>query len=59
VLVIEGGRVIEAGSHAELMGSGGMYKRLVERQFVALRAAEMVTAFEGRGLGGGDSALDG
>ena len=33
VLVIDGGEVIEQGSHDELLALGGLYKRLVERQF--------------------------
>jgi ATP-binding cassette subfamily B protein len=33
VLVIEGGRVIEAGRHDDLVARDGMYRRLVERQF--------------------------
>ena len=35
VLVLDGGRVVEAGSHDELMAHGGIYRRLVERQFAA------------------------
>ena len=35
VLVLEGGKVVQAGSHHELLEQGGLYKRLVERQFVA------------------------
>jgi ATP-binding cassette subfamily B protein len=35
VVVLEGGRVVQAGSHATLMREGGLYRRLVERQFVA------------------------
>lgn len=35
VLVLEGGRVVQSGSHSALMGQDGLYKRLVERQFVA------------------------
>ena len=33
VLVLEGGMIAESGSHQELIGRGGLYKRLVERQF--------------------------
>jgi ABC-type multidrug transport system fused ATPase/permease subunit len=32
VVVIDGGRVVEAGRHAVLVGRGGAYARLVERQ---------------------------
>jgi ATP-binding cassette subfamily B protein len=35
VLVIDGGCVVQSGSHAALMGEEGLYRRLVERQFVA------------------------
>jgi ABC transporter fused permease/ATP-binding protein len=35
VLVLEGGRVVQSGSHSALMGQEGLYRRLVERQFVA------------------------
>jgi ATP-binding cassette subfamily B protein len=35
VLVLEGGQVIQSGTHAALMGQDGLYRRLVERQFVA------------------------
>ncbi|MCP3144245.1 ABC transporter ATP-binding protein [Pyxidicoccus xibeiensis] len=35
VLVLEGGLVIQSGTHAALMGQEGLYRRLVERQFVA------------------------
>ncbi|QSQ20151.1 ATP-binding cassette domain-containing protein [Pyxidicoccus parkwayensis] len=35
VLVLEGGHVIQSGTHSALMGQDGLYRRLVERQFVA------------------------
>jgi ATP-binding cassette subfamily B protein len=35
VLVLEGGRVVQSGSHSSLMSQEGLYKRLVERQVVA------------------------
>lgn len=35
ILVMEGGKIIESGSHAELLTSGGLYSRLYERQFRA------------------------
>ncbi|ATB40434.1 Lipid A export ATP-binding/permease MsbA [Cystobacter fuscus] len=35
VLVVEGGRVVQSGSHAALMAQEGLYRRLVARQFVA------------------------
>jgi ATP-binding cassette subfamily B protein len=35
VVVLDGGRVVQSGAHAALMGQEGLYKRLIERQFVA------------------------
>ncbi len=35
ILVMDGGKIVEAGSHAELLGGGGIYSRLYERQFRA------------------------
>ncbi|MFN8557799.1 MAG: ABC transporter ATP-binding protein [Dehalococcoidia bacterium] len=33
ILVVEGGRVVESGSHAELVARAGVYARLYEQQF--------------------------
>ena len=35
VIVIDGGTVAQSGSHQALMAEEGIYRRLVERQFVA------------------------
>ncbi len=35
VLVLDGGTVVEQGSHEELLAQDGLYKKLVERQFAA------------------------
>jgi ATP-binding cassette subfamily B protein len=35
VMVLDGGQVVQSGSHTALMGQEGLYRRLVERQFVA------------------------
>jgi ATP-binding cassette subfamily B protein len=35
VVVLEGGKIVQQGTHAELIGETGLYRRLVERQFVA------------------------
>jgi ABC-type multidrug transport system fused ATPase/permease subunit len=33
IVVMESGRIIEMGSHSELLAKGGQYKRLYELQF--------------------------
>jgi ABC-type multidrug transport system fused ATPase/permease subunit len=33
VVVLDGGRVVEEGTHDALLGQNGLYRRLVERQF--------------------------
>jgi subfamily B ATP-binding cassette protein MsbA len=33
ILVLDGGRVVEQGTHAELLGQGGLYHHLYELQF--------------------------
>jgi ATP-binding cassette subfamily B protein len=35
VVVLDGGAVVQSGTHAELVGEDGLYRRLVERQFAA------------------------
>ncbi|OJH37489.1 ABC transporter ATP-binding protein [Cystobacter ferrugineus] len=35
VVVMEAGQVVQSGDHSTLMGQEGLYRRLVERQFVA------------------------
>ena len=35
VLVIDGGCIVQSGAHADLLREDGLYRRLVERQFVA------------------------
>jgi ATP-binding cassette subfamily B protein len=47
VVVLDGGRVVEEGTHDALLARNGLYRRLVERQFrdtgaVAPRLAEKV-----------------
>lgn len=34
VIVLEAGRIVQSGDHAALVGEEGLYRRLVERQFV-------------------------
>ncbi len=36
IVVLQGGRVIEAGRHAELLARRGVYARLVERQMASV-----------------------
>lgn len=33
ILVMDGGRIVEQGTHSALLGDGGLYKRLAELQF--------------------------
>jgi ATP-binding cassette subfamily B protein len=40
ILVIEGGRIVEMGTHAELLRAGGHYHRLYTRQFRREREQE-------------------
>ena len=39
ILVIDGGRVVQAGQHAELLAAGGLYADLYETQFARQQAA--------------------
>src|SRR6266511_889824 len=41
VIVLEGGRVVEAGPHAALMDRGGPYRRLVEKQLLKASPASV------------------
>jgi subfamily B ATP-binding cassette protein MsbA len=38
IVVMEGGRIVEVGTHAELRGRGGLYSKLYELQFRESRA---------------------
>jgi ABC-type multidrug transport system fused ATPase/permease subunit len=38
IIVVDGGRIIEQGRHAELMAKNGKYRELYDRQFVDLSA---------------------
>ena len=35
VVVLDAGRIVQSGPHAALLREDGLYRRLVERQFVA------------------------
>jgi ATP-binding cassette subfamily B protein len=39
IVVMDGGRIVEVGTHAELVARGGLYARLAAMQFDATRAA--------------------
>lgn len=41
ILVLDGGRVAESGSHAELMAAGGLYARLMAEQAREAKASEI------------------
>ncbi|MDR6671088.1 ABC-type multidrug transport system fused ATPase/permease subunit [Rhizobium sp. 1399] len=41
ILVIDGGRVIEEGTHAALIRKGGVYSKLAELQFDLSEAAAL------------------
>jgi ATP-binding cassette subfamily B protein len=34
ICVVDGGQIVERGTHAELLRLGGLYRSLYERQFV-------------------------
>ena len=40
ILVLEGGRLVEQGTHRQLMARGGRYRDLCERQFIEMGAPE-------------------
>jgi ATP-binding cassette subfamily C protein CydCD len=47
ILVLDGGRVAESGTHAELMARGGPYRRLMGPQISAARGEQVLTVDDG------------
>jgi ATP-binding cassette subfamily B protein len=47
ILVLDGGRIVERGTHAELLAAGGLYARLYETQFRPSPIHEAVRLPEG------------
>jgi ABC-type multidrug transport system fused ATPase/permease subunit len=35
VVVLDGGKIVQSGPHAQLVGEDGLYQRLVQRQFAS------------------------
>ncbi len=44
IVVLEGGRIVEEGSHAELLEKNGLYRRLYEMQYFERESAPRVVA---------------
>ena len=51
ILVVEGGRIVERGTHAELLAQGGLYARLYREQF-SERPMELAGMSDGAEAGG-------
>jgi len=47
IVVMDGGRVVEEGRHAELIARGGLYAHLAELQFGAAPASQLAEKAEG------------
>src|SRR5690625_219996 len=41
ILVLDEGRIVESGSHEQLLNKGGMYRSLYEKQLKAMRPEEL------------------
>ncbi len=59
ILVLDGGRVAESGTHAELMARQGPYRRLMEPQADAAARPDQVIAVDGRPAEPDGSGSDG
>ena len=42
ILVLEKGRIVEFGTHSELIANGGIYKRIYETQFLEKAPEEIL-----------------
>ena len=40
IFVLDEGRIVESGTHRELVGAGGLYSNLYERQFIDVKDVE-------------------
>jgi len=49
IYVLDGGRIVEQGPHAELLARGGLYAMLYNQQFVLALAEEETAAEDGAG----------
>ncbi|SRR5579875_227824 len=63
ILVVDGGRIVERGTHAELVGAGGLYAELYHTQFEGQSAGGeepgVGTDGDAPGAGGAGLAVDG
>ena len=41
ILVLSGGRILEQGTHAELLAAGGLYARIARRQSLVAHLEEI------------------
>src|SRR5699024_1057960 len=41
ILVLDEGKIVESGSHEQLLNKGGMYRNLYEKQLKAMRPEEL------------------
>ena len=55
--MVDGGRIVERGTHAELLAHGGLYARLYEEQFTS-RVAQVSDDVEAESLALADGARE-
>jgi len=46
IVVLDAGRIVQRGSHEELLRAGGLYRRLYDLQFRSEEPAVVAPAFE-------------